>query len=546
MLYKFVLLSIFFSITWGTAFSQIKVVEDGKEVQISLTSSNQEVTTSVSILQHYSAQGYLSAQIDSSSANTFWVSKACKFRVDSFTYFESMSTEQILPINTKPNYYTKVAVENEIEALKARYVNIGYVNAMAEIVRFEPIFEDCSVSIDVLINKGELAYSSGIFFSGATQSSQNYLTRISRYRDSTLVSKPNLKRIRTELIGSQLFDKVSEAELFYEEGKPIIVYAVQERTLNRFDGILGYAPDASGDGQIVGSIDAQLWSVFTDGNALVFTYQRLRPETSRLNIGVSQSWIKDIPIGVGIDFSIYQNDTTYQTRNVELQGFYWLAPGFRVNGGLNYFVSNSAIDSGFESEPDGKKQSVSLGFNYSTLNSYELPTSGYQLSVDLDIANKDIDGDSALAFKQQTIQAELEGYHSLSTKSVLMSSLNGYFVKGSKFTESDLTRFGGANSFRGYAEEQFLASQLIWANLEYRFLVTTSSYLFGFGSAGNYYRPALINEVNAQFKQKGFLYSTGFGISYKTRIGRLTFSYAISPQESVANGKVHFGITTSL
>tara|TARA_R110002050_G_scaffold78284_8_gene167170 strand:- start:17893 stop:19533 length:1641 start_codon:yes stop_codon:yes gene_type:complete len=546
MLYKFVLLSIFISITWGTAFSQIKVVEDGKEVQISLPSSNQEVTTSVRLLQHYSSQGYLSTQIDSSVQNSFWVSKGCKFRVDSFTYFESVSPEQILPIDNKPDYYTKVDVEDKIEALKANYASNGYVNAMAEIVRLEPLFEDCSVSIDVLINKGELAYSSGIFFSGATQSSQNYLTRISRYRDSTLVSKPNLNRIRTELIGSQLFDKVSEAELFYEEGKLIIVYAVQERTINRFDGILGYAPDASGDGQIVGSIDAQLWSVFTDGNALDFTFQRLRPETSRLNIGVSQSWIKDIPIGVGIDFSIYQNDTTYQTRNVELQGFYWLAPGFRVNGGLNYFVSNSAIDSGFESEPDGKKQSVSLGFNYSTLNSYELPTSGYQLSVDLDIANKDIDGDSALAFKQQTIQAELEGYYSLSTKSVLMSSLNGYFVKGSKFTESDLTRFGGANSFRGYAEEQFLASQLIWANLEYRFLVTTSSYLFGFGSAGNYYRPALINEVNAQFKQKGFLYSTGFGISYRTRIGRLTFSYAISPQESVANGKVHFGITTSL
>ncbi len=546
MLYKFVLLSFIFSISWGTAFSQVRVVEDGKEVQISLPTSNQEVTTSVKLLQYYSSQGYISAQIDSSAQNSFWVSKGCKFRVDSFTYSQSASLEQILPINNKPDYYTKVTIENEIEALRAAYVDDGYVDTFAEIIHFEPNYEDCSVSIHILINKGKQAYSAGIFFSGASQSSQNYLTRVSRYRDSTLVSQCNLKRIRTELIGSQLFDNVSEAELFYEEDQPIIVYAVQERTLNRFDGILGYAPDASGDGQIVGSIDASLWSVFTDGNALDFTYQRLRPETSRLNIGVSQSWINDIPIGVGVDFSIYQNDTTYQTRNVELQGFYWLAPGFRINGGLNYFVSNSTIDTGLESEPDGKKQSVSLGFNYSTLNSYELPTSGYQLSVDLNIANKDIDGDSALAFKQQTIQAELESYYSLSSKSVLMSSINGYYVKGSKFTESDLIRFGGANSFRGYAEEQFLASQLIWANLEYRFLVNTSSYLFGFGSAGNYHRPSLINETNAQFKQNDFLYSTGFGISYKTRIGRLTFSYAISPQESVANGKVHFGITTSL
>ena len=546
MLYKFVLLSFFISFTWGTVFSQIRVVEGGREVQIPLEQSNSDFDVSVNVLQYYSSQGYLAAQIDSSSSSTYWITKGCQFRINEFSYSESKSIESLISFNQIPVYYSKANIEKEIEAQRGRFINEGYVGTTAEIVQFLPNQQDCSVSIQILFSKGELGFSSGIFFSGATQNSQEYLTRISRYRDSTVVSKQNLKSIRTELIGSQLFDQVSEGELYYEEGSPIIVFAVKERTLNRFDGILGYAPDASGEGQIVGSVDASFWSVFTEGNALNFNYQRLRPETSRLKIGVSQSWIKDIPIGFGVDFSIYQNDTTYQTRDVGLKGFYWLAPGLRIDGGLNFFVSNSTIDSGFEAEPDGEKQSVSLGFNYSTLNSYELPTSGYQLNVNLEIAAKDIEADSALAFKQQAIQTALEGYYSLSSKSVLMSSLNSYFVTGSKFTESDLIRFGGASSFRGYGEEQFLASQLVWANLEYRFLVNSSSFLFGFGTVGKYYRPSIYNEIGNQFKQKSFLYSTGFGISYKTRLGRLSFSYAISPQESIANGKVHFGIITSL
>jgi outer membrane protein assembly factor BamA len=115
-----------------------------------------------------------------------------------------------------------------------------------------------------------------------------------------------------------------------------------------------------------------------------------------------------------------------------------------------------------------------------------------------------------------------------------------------RVTFNDLIRFGGANSFRGYAEEQFQAGRLLWGDIEYRFLLDRNSYLFVFGAAGRFHRPKLLTETSNQFQTTDNLYSTGFGMSYQTRIGRLKFTYAISPEESIGNGKVHFGIRTGL
>ena len=137
-------------------------------------------------------------------------------------------------------------------------------------------------------------------------------------------------------------------------------------------------------------------------------------------------------------------------------------------------------------------------------------------------------------------------YFPIFDKSVIAFSSQGYFVTSNDFTDSDLIRFGGANSFRGYSEEQFRASQLIWGDIEYRFLVNRSSYLFGFGAVGAFNRPKLLTEDDDSFQISDWLISTGFGISYRIKIGRLKFTYAISPNESIGNGKVHVGIVTRL
>ena len=523
------------------AIAQVVVLEDGKQVQLPDSVDNSKEQ----ILKHYASNGFLSAQVEKNSSGIYQVSRGCSFSIERIS-IEPLDWDDSVYQSVFSGAYTASNIEDEIERLLLGFRSEGYLHTKAEIKDLYVNAKACNVTVLIGIERGELIYSSGVFFSGAKSNSQEYLARVSRYRDSLVISETNMRRMQAELLGSELFNQVSEGEVFTENSSYIIVFAVEERSLNRFDGIVGYAPDASGEGQIVGDVEVSLWNVITEGNAFGVQYERLRPETSRLQLEASQNWIGGVPLGIGMDFGIFQNDTTYQTRNIGLNAFYWLSTGFKITGGISSLVSSSSFDSGIEVEPDGKKQTVNLGFSYSNVDHFDFPTSGFRLMVDLGFANKDIETDSALAFSQQQIEGKLEKYFYISRRGVLATSMEGFFVTGDRYTESDLIRFGGANSFRGYAEEQFFASQLLWGNVEYRYLINPGSYLFGFGAVGGYYRPQLVNEQTNIFRQKDMLYSTGFGISYKTRIGRLTFTYALSPAEELANGKVHFGLITRL
>lgn len=503
-------------------------------------------TSAASILYRYVSEGYFDARIDSVEGKGLGIIKGCRYTVKELI-FEPEDWDSEPVYKSQKGVYKRPKVEAEIEAMVNQYISDGYLQAEAGIDHFQLNRKACEVSIYVSLKRGKRFFSSGIFFSGLSNYSPKYLSRISGYRDSLLLSESNLRKLRAELTGSELFKEVSKPVILTQEGKKVILFAVQERQLNQFDGMLGYSPDAAGNVQIVGDIRASFSNIVGEGDGLNFQYQRLRPETSRMKVGISQNWIGEIPVGVEAGFGIYQNDSTYQTRTFTINAYYWLGPGFKLTGSINSVISTSAVtEESINREPDGRKQSASLGFNYSQLDRYELPRSGYRLAVSLALANKDLDEDSLLSYRQQEMRGTASVYVPVSALSTVAIGIHGYYNLSKRYTESDLVRFGGANSFRGYAEEQFLASELLWADTEYRYFIKPSSYMFVFGALGRYYRPPLINEVDDSFSRTELLYASGLGFSYKTRIGQLKFTYALSPGESLGNGKVHIGFLTSL
>jgi outer membrane protein insertion porin family len=105
---------------------------------------------------------------------------------------------------------------------------------------------------------------------------------------------------------------------------------------------------------------------------------------------------------------------------------------------------------------------------------------------------------------------------------------------------SDLYRLGGTNTLRGYKEEQFYASRILWSNLEYRLLLTRRSYTFAFFDSGYYLRNAEPDR-NVE-KLEGFKTGYGIGLNIETGLGILGVSFAIPGGSSFSDGLIHFGI----
>lgn len=525
----------------------IVIIEEGNQIDIPADLRTKflktETDPEVILKTWYSSKGFFNASIAKVSDAEYEVRKGCRFTIDQVSVM-GIDKFQFSGLEDEP--YSDSLLELEIDRMLDELESLGFLFANISIEALKPNAEVCEVEIVLNVDSGQTFLTSDILFHGSRTNNAEYLARISGFRDSVLINESLLKELHLNLQQSELFEEVAFPEVYVEESRAVIVVAVQERTLNQFVGLLGYVPDQNGNGQLVGDFELSLWNVLNQGNGIDLQYQRLRPETTRLNIGISQDWLGSIPLGLGFNFNLYQNDTTYQTRNLSLNAYYKINRSLKLTGEIGQVSSVSSNSAPFIREPDGKKRYGQLGFRYSTVNNIDAPTYGVELTLKFGVSNKRVEIDSIAAFTQRFIKSEASYYIPVTSKNVIALSAEAFLLDSDKVTENDLIRFGGANSFRGYAEEQFFASRLIWADLEYRFLVNRSSYLFVFGAIGNYHRPRLLTESDNTFKASDLLYSTGFGLSYKVRIGRLKFAYAISPEDGLGNGKVHFGIVTRL
>lgn len=487
---------------------------------------------------YFADQGFLSVKVNRQD-DIFLINTEDLFSMN-LIIFEDTTTVGVVPSST----YKKQHVEKLISDVLDSFIEDGFYFAEAEITRFEVDTTNLRVEMLAELKKGERVFINGLIAEGNRLNSDAYIHRVSGLSDSLLANEANIKQIHEKLRQSELFETVSTPKLRLIDREAYLLIEVEERRLNQFDGVLGYVPDAKGKGQVVGDVSLNLWSVFAEGNGIDFSYQRLEPEVSRLQAQIKQYWIGTLPIGLDAGFRFFQNDTTYQHREFSMGGFYRTSPQLKITAGLAF--EGTTGSEGNLIEPGGNRRTASLGFDISTLDQFEVPNRGFRAAFSVGFSDKSIDVDSLNTRSQQHLRSFLAGYASLSDQSVLAARMHSFFLNGEGITDSDLIRFGGAKSLRGFAEERFAASTMVWGDLEYRFLTNRDSYLFTFIAAGRYHRPKLVTEQSNQFMQTDWLQSFGFGLNYRVRVGRLSFSYAISPKSGFGNGKVHVALSTSL
>ena len=105
----------------------------------------------------------------------------------------------------------------------------------------------------------------------------------------------------------------------------------------------------------------------------------------------------------------------------------------------------------------------------------------------------------------------------------------------------DLIKMGGATSLRGYREQAFWGSRVVWGNLEYRYILTREGRIFLFLDGGYYEDEEVTREfLPREFPPKTFLPGYGFGISLDSSLGLFGFAYGLGKGDSPFEGKVHF------
>ncbi len=541
------------------------VLRDSLEVFLSAGPEQAANLIRSALARNYAESGYFSAKIDSivfSEASgikqngretvSVYSSPGCRYRLSEINF--KMQDNSLEPMQDFTSFYgendpfDQKALKNEFRRMVRHLEQRGYPLARLEILTFHPVRQTCQVSLDIGIWTGEEFRVDGVLTGGLRQFNADYVETATGIREGEIITPDLFKRGRRNLENTGFFSEISRGDIVIRNEETYVHYDVIERRANHFDLMFGYVPRQVEGYNIVGRGEMLIRNVGWAGSAMHLVFERLDDMVTRLESGLDRQWIMGLPVGAGIDFRFLQQDTSYQVRELQVKGSYHRTPERMYSVHLNQ-QNTSANDHPAlaVSVLDGVRRAAGFGFRFDNTDSRISPQRGMVFDLYVESGFRRITDSRVEELKssgtihQQRVRSTFKKFYSPFSRQILAFQLNGAIVESPEYTETDVMPLGGARSVRGYREEQFRVARTAWADLEYRYLLDPVSHAFVFGVLGGYERPAMLGREEQS--TSAWIYSGGFGFRYQTPIGMMQFTYAVSAEDPLHNGKVHFSLT---
>ena len=196
------------------------------------------------------------------------------------------------------------------------------------------------------------------------------------------------------------------------------------------------------------------------------------------------------------------------------------------NGSYN-FASDNYVKNNF-----GRINSVTWQKVYDSRDNIYEPTRGRRISYTTQWAGHGLGGD----FDFYKFTAETRMYKKLGAKNVLAFRARAGFIQGDA-PYSQLFTLGGADSLRGYEDDQFRGKYMYNATLEFRFPIVKKVSGVLFTDIGDAWDAPNVTWYNGK---KTFNYGVGAGVRITTPIGPVKLDYGVGKHKN----KFHFSFGT--
>jgi outer membrane protein assembly complex protein YaeT len=515
------------------------------------------------LLRHYHEAGFFSAAVDSVSAKTSGDSS----EVDITLYLREgeetdlgeiqisgnhvLSTEEILSKfeSREGKPLNQFDLEDDIESLLKRYDEIGHPFAKVEVKSLSTYDEGGKKKLRVVLDvlEGPTTTIEEVKIEGNKDTKEYVILRELRLKPGEMYTSEKVQAMRQRLERLGLFSSVSEPELYMTNKGGGLLIRVQEGNSNTFDGIVGYSPKGGADqsGYVTGFANVSLGNMFGTGRRLGVRWQNENQGTQEIELHYLEPWIFGFPANVGIGFLQREQDSTYVRRKIDLRGDVLLSENFSLAllFGQDHIIPSSSIVNPIVS----RSQTTTVGgeVQYDSRDDPYSATSGIYYRSDYQVGRKAVSDETLASSSDQDFfvkkfSVDMEFYLQPISRQVIATTLHAKDLQSDKIEDGDLYRFGGANTLRGYRENQFVGSRIAWSNLEYRFMMGRRSFLSGFLDTGYYFRPD-DNQLGVSASQ-AFKVGYGVGFRVETSLGLLGVSYALGQGDTFSTGKIHFGI----
>ncbi len=416
------------------------------------------------------------------------------------------------------------------------------------------------LAITLRVEPGPPVALRGFELEGARRTQPQLAARLAGMKPGETILRFDAERLRRRIEGKELFETTGLPALrIAADTTAVVRIPIAEGPPGAFDLVLGYLPPSEGErrGRVTGSGHLALRNPFGRGLAASLRLNRLPDQVASIDVSAAWPFAFGLPLGLEAGFSGLEEDSTYSKRAWRGQLRYDLAPGLSAFAGFSRERAAPG-QAGVRIGPNGRQIAPSaqarffgLGVRFSHLDYFSNPTKGFYLEMNLESGRKErteshvVGADtlrSRTLLEQQRLYATGRWFVPIFSRSVLVAGMDLRALSSPEYDRSDLFRFGGATSLRGYDEDRFLGRIVGRALIEYRILIDAVSYAYAFFDAGYVDRPITPDAQAAASMRPGY----GMGVRFRTAAGLVNMSAALNPEGGPGDIRIHAGVSFGL
>lgn len=509
------------------------------------------------IVNEWAAEGYLRVEknLIFHSKDTI-IAEISPGRQFVFRQIQLLPTEVNLPwldasrlnrLDGKP--FRQEDLNASIDQILQKAANHGYpfLSAHLDSIRFI----DNAIDAWLKLDPGPLMVFDTLEVHGYTKIKRSYLARHSKLTPGTQYREQWIDELPMR-IGQLPFITLKEKpEVYVYDNLARVELYLEERKINRADGLIGFLPGQGPGGSllITGLADLSLHNLFQSGKQLDFRWERTEVASQILHILYNHPFLLGSNIDISGAFNLLKQDSTFVNTDANLSlGFQsglrhrWML-SLQVNDSRTLTAERVVRNTLNEQAANFNIRYYGIGYTYNGLNDIFQPEKGIRTSFQMLIGDKSYRfGSDSLQSKALQLQSKgsFAGYIPLGKYTQLASESSMGWLMGNRIFINDLFRLGGYNTLRGFNENFFFTGVYMINRAEFRYTGNAGTQIFLLYDQG-------IMLSGLSRSTLDYPIGLGAGLRLPVKAGLFTLAYAFGSSNEqklgMDSGRLHFGFT---
>ena len=463
---------------------------------------------------------------------------------------EKKTTAVHIYVSSKSNYKSLLSKDGKTDTLKislnkvasfleqslAQLEKKGFALAKIRLVNFEKkekkLIAELSVQTEKMRNLDDIVING---YKKFPESHRNQLKRIYKKR---VFNQDNLTNVYSDIEKFRFVKQTKYPQILFSTDSTKVYCYVEKSKANTFDGFIGFSNNESQDVTINGYVDLVLNNLLNSGETLSLNWKSDGNDQKTFNAAIELPYIFKSPFGLKAQLNIFKQDSTFQNTKTALDLGYFFDYNTRLYLGYQSSESSDIQNQNSFTISDFTNQFVTSQFEFVNFKSDEFL---FPEKTKVDLKTGVGSRRSKLNKNGQVfLNFNLKHTFFLNSKNNIQIKSQNYYLNSDLYIISELYRFGGINSIRGFNENSLQANLFSSLLSEYRYIVAPNLYVHSIIDYGYY--------SDETSKNKGNLVSLGFGFGLATKNGLFNLVYAngSTKEQTIksANSIVHISFKT--